>query len=161
MIAPTTPQTPVLGLPEAGPGLTDDDLAHLRTAYAAINDGDLGPIAGLLDADVHLRGADHGRLWWKTHRTWNGPGEVTSELARRCASPDSPTTRTQTCAGEPTPMGGRFIVEYQTPARGPAGPGHGDNVDFHEVVTMRAGKIMRLADYRSKTAARVAAVAAS
>jgi hypothetical protein len=159
MTTPTPAQPSVERLSDLAEAPLGEDLSNLQLAYAALNDGNLTPIVDLLDPQVHLRGPEHGHLWWQTHRTWNGPAEVGAELARRGFSPDPVPGQAEACVGTPTPIGSRFIVECRiaTPATPQGGPRR--HVDFHEVVTMRAGMIVRLADYRSPTAARRAAAA--
>ncbi len=137
-----------------------EGLSSLRVAYAALSDGNLTPITDLLDPQVHLRGPEHGHLWWQTRRTWNGPEEVGAELARRGFSPDPPSGESETSVGTPTAAGSRFIVGCRIATPGTPQGGPRRHVDFHEVVTMRAGMIVRLADYRSPTVARRAAAAA-
>ncbi len=146
------------GASNADPPLSED-LSNLRVAYAALSDGNLTPITDLLDPQVHLRGPEHGHLWWARRRTWNGPAEVRSELAQRGFSPDPSPGQIETSVGTPTPVGSRFIVGCRIAAPGTPHGGPRRHVDFHEVVTMRAGMIVRLADYRSPAAARRAAAA--
>jgi hypothetical protein len=161
-------------------------LTNLRIAYAALNDGDLAPIVAMLDQQVHLSGAEHGHLWWTSHRTWNGPAEVRAELLRRSSLDSSPRTKPPASgaawafhrhtgsaapdaakpvrAGEPSPMGRRFIVTYHAvipPAHTPDRDQRHQRAAFHEVITIRAGKIVLLADYRSRRTAHTAANAAS
>ena len=161
-MTPSTPSKPAVEpLSEFAGAPVDEDLSILQVAYAALNGGNLAPIVDLLDAQVHLRGPEHGRLWWQAHRTWNGPAEVSAELARRGFSPDSLPGQVDACVGTPAPIGRRFIVDCRITTPGSPQGGRRRHVDFHEVVTMRAGRIVRLADYRSSTAARRAAAATS
>ena len=37
----------------------------VRDAYAALNEGDPGPLAGLFSPDTVWRGIEHGFLWWR------------------------------------------------------------------------------------------------
>lgn len=165
-------------------------LTDLRTAYAAMNDGNLEPISAMLDHQVHLSGPEHGHLWWTSHRTWNGPDDVRAELRRRSsldgspgpkhpASPGAdptpphdhtaaltPDTKSEppVKAGEPSPISRRYIATYhavQPSAHTRERDQRHPNVVFHEVITIRAGKIVLLADYRSQRTARTAAHAAS
>ena len=159
MTTPTSSQPSVDRQAGVASEQTCEELSNLRTAYAALNDGNLEPIVDLLDPQVHLRGPEHGHLWWKSHRTWNGPADVEAALAPRRSSAGTPPR--QIHAGEPTPMGSHFMVECHlvppadTPDTTP--DEHGRDGDFHEVVTIRDGKIVRFADYRSRTTARAAA----
>ena len=156
----STPAQPSVERPSDFAGVPPgEDLSNLEIAFAALNAGNLTPIVDLLDPQVHLRGPEHGHLWWQTNRTWNGPAEVGAELARWGFSPRPLPGQAEACVGPPTPIGTRFIVRCRltTPVTPPDGAGH--HIDFHEVVTMRAGMIVRLADYRSPTAARRAAAA--
>ena len=159
MTAPTPAQPLAERLPDSARARLDKDLSSLHAAYAALNERNYTPIVDLLDPQVHLRGPEHGHLWWQTHRTWNGPGEVRAELARRGFSPDPLVSHIEARVGRPTPVGTHFIVECRITRPGTTQSGPGRHVDFHEVVTMRAGKIVRLADYRSQQAARSAAAA--
>jgi hypothetical protein len=145
--------------PEFARAPAGEDLSNLQVAYAALNDGNLTPIVDLLDPQVYLRGPEHGHLWWQTHRTWNGPAEVGAELAQRGFSPDPRPDRSETTVGTPTRVGSCFIVGCRIATPGTPRGGPRRHVDFHEVVTMRAGMIIRLADYRSPAAARRTAAA--
>lgn len=155
----TQDQPPVERLPDPNRAPRSRDLSNLEAAYAALNDGNLAPIVDLLAPQVHLRGPEHGHLWWQTHRTWNGPADVGAELAQRGFSADPPPGQVEACVGTPTPIGSHFIVGCRIATPGTPQGGPRRHVNFQEVVTMRAGMIVRLADYRSRTTARRAAVA--
>jgi ketosteroid isomerase-like protein len=161
MATPTTSQPFVDHPADVASEQAREDLANLRAAYAALNDGNLGPITALLDRQVHLRGPEHGHLWWKSHRTWNGPADVEAALAPQRSSSDTP--RRQIHAGEPTRISGRFMVECHLippdDTSDTTRDEHGRDGAFYEVVTIRDGKIVRFADYRSRTIARGAATA--
>lgn len=159
MTTSTPPQPSAGGVPGSTRTRQDEDLSNLQAAYAALNHGNREPIVDLLDPQVHLRGREHGHLWWQTHRTWNGPAEVRAELARRGFSPDPMPNQIEACVGAPTAVGSHFIVECRTTRPATPESETGRHVDFHEVVTMRAGMIVRLADYRSQATARSAAAA--
>lgn len=151
------------GRSAARPSSPGQDLSNLRAAYAALDEGETGPIVDLLDPQVHLSGPEHGHLWWRSHRTWNGPAEVQAELARTAvATSGASQGEPRGCRGETTPIGGRFITEWRVvvPPGGTPETDRGRHGDFHEVVTFRDGKIVRLADYRSLATARAVATAA-
>ena len=153
MNTPTPAQPASNGLPDRPAAGPDVDLSNLKAAYAALNEGNRAPIVDLLDPQVHMRGPENGHLWWRTHRTWNGPGEVGAELTRR-SLPDPRQSPIEARMREPTPIGSRFLVEYHTAATlETIQTGHGRDVDFYEVITMRGGKIVLLADYRSQRTA--------
>lgn len=124
-------------------------LPRLRTAYAALNGGNPGPMLALLDAQAHLCGPERGHLWWTSHRTWNGATEVSAELARRApqaersplqadlsasplgawendggATPAPPQRdgRPAVRSGEPITQFDRFIVEYVSDERRASAP---------------------------------------
>ena len=158
---PTKARPSVEQRPDSARAPRVEDLSSLRVAYGALNDGDLTLIVDLLDPQVHLRGPEQGHLWWQTHRTWNGPAEVHAELAQRGFSPDPLPGQLEARVGTPTPVGSRFIVECRITTAETGADRAGRHIDFHEVVTMRAGMIVRLADYRSPGTARRAAVATS
>jgi hypothetical protein len=140
MATPTTSQPFVDHPADVASEQAREDLANLRAAYAALNDG---------------------HLWWKSHRTWNGPADVEAALAPQRSSSDTP--RRQIHAGEPTRISGRFMVECHLippdDTSDTTRDEHGRDGAFYEVVTIRDGKIVRFADYRSRTIARGAATA--
>ena len=50
-----------------------EELSNLCAAYAALDEGDPGPIVDLLDPQVHLRGPEHGHLWGNLIAPGTGP----------------------------------------------------------------------------------------
>jgi ketosteroid isomerase-like protein len=40
-------------------------IAAVKTAYAALNEGDAAPLAALFSADTVWRGIERGFLWWR------------------------------------------------------------------------------------------------
>ena len=100
------------GRSAARPSSPGQDLSNLRAVYAALDEGDTGPMVDLLDPQVHLSGPEHGHLWWRSHCPWNGPAEVQAELARTAVATSGATQgEPRGCRGETTPIGGRFITE--------------------------------------------------
>lgn len=150
---------------------SEPDVLNLRAAYTALDHGDPAPMVGLLDQRVHLRGPEHGHLWWTSVDTWNGVDQVRQALEDRRAEAAHPPTgdpvdpagtgRTSVRAGTVIRHGDCLIVTHHQASATGATERRPDNraadVCFYEVVTMRGGRIVRLRDYRNRNDALAAA----
>jgi ketosteroid isomerase-like protein len=127
------------GVAEILPGMTE--------ALAALNRGDVEPVAALLDPDVDWRGPPRGHLWWRRVPRCHGVAEARQNLrlqvAKGSARPDVRSFELEHIVqvGDRVVVGGRWtMADGSTEEAG----------RFFQVLSVREGRIADIQGCRSR-----------
>jgi ketosteroid isomerase-like protein len=114
-------------------------LPGLAEALEALNRGDVGPAAALLDPDVDWRARPSGHLWWKHMPSCHGADEARLNLERQVVKGMAPGAPRRFALAEVESVGDRVVVGGSwTGSDGPAEP----EQRFFQVFTVRDGRIV-------------------
>jgi ketosteroid isomerase-like protein len=122
-------------------------LPGMTEALAALNRGDVDPVAALLDPDVDWRGPARGHLWWRHIPRCHGVGEARENLkllvGKGSARPGARSFELERVdqVGDRVVVGGRWtMADGSTEEAG----------RFFQVLSVRDGRIADIQGCRSR-----------